>query len=318
MKIYQARQPTNDNEANTTDIPYSVDTKIDEATHQHRDNGGNNDTVYKSDLQINKSDAVFREENTDMQHPSPQHKNRTYQRHAQFAQKHTDYDFTQETNSENYSFTAGPEPSTSDTSEHPENAGDENSDNAERIVNNDAPRSEPPKTSHKKYYRRQNPHHFKGADFDFTESTKDTDYNIFNKAKERDYDISDTSQNDKPFERAERKTDGNSKDKRKKQCNYKNDTIVSDEPNTCHDTAEPDEDYNISETVENADTAFDRVAETDKSETEPKTVRKKNKRLQQKQRLQMDDDISPDPTTDKSDTARFEHSAGGLFRLFCT
>lgn len=204
MKTYQARQPTNDNVTITADTPYPADMEIatsvseqQEYSIQNVDSVHQNSNTVKSDLQMSKSDAVFREENADMQ-PLAHRKNRTYQRHTQFAQKRADYDFTKENQTEDYSFTDAPEPYSPNIAEQSENSAEDTADSVQNHLEGNTPKSASPKKSHKKYYRRQNPHLPKNADFDISDTSKDTDYN-FNAEK-----------SDKPFERAEHKADSNS------------------------------------------------------------------------------------------------------------
>ncbi|MDO5396533.1 MAG: NlpC/P60 family protein [bacterium] len=137
----------------------------------------------------------------------------------------------------------------------------------------------------KKYYRRHNPHSPKSADFNISDTSKDAEYN-FNAEK-----------TDKPFNRAEHKADSNSQ-------------AVDNADTQKESAAEQDEDYNISEAVDNSDTAFDRVSErADRSETATQTKRKKNKRLQQKQRLRTDDTVSSETEADISEKKQSEHSS---------
>ena len=268
MKTYQARQPTNDNVTITADTPYSADMEIDTAVSEQQeysiqnvDSVHQNSNTVKSDLQMSKSDAVFREENADMQQ-SAHHKNRTYQRHTQFAQKRADYDFTKENQTADYSFTDAPEPYSPNIAEQSENSAEDTADSVQNPLEGNTPKSEPPKKSHKKYYRRQNPHLPKNADFDISDTSKDTDYN-FNAEK-----------SDKPFERAEHKADSNS------------------------------------QTADNADTQKESAA--DKA---PEVKRKKNKRLQQKQRLQTNDTASSETTADFPNKEKSEnHSKDFRFK----
>ena len=268
MKTYQAWQPTNDNVTITIDTPYSADMEIDTAVSgqqeysiQNVDSVHQDSNTVKSNLQMSKSDVVFREENADMQ-PSAQRKNRTYQRHTQFAQKRADYDFTKENQTADYSFTDAPEPYSPNIAEQSENSAEDTADSVQNPLEGNTPKSEPPKKSHKKYYRRQNPHLPKNADFDISDTSKDTDYN-FNAEK-----------SDKPFERAEHKADSNS------------------------------------QTADNADTQKESAA--DKA---PEVKRKKNKRLQQKQRLQTDDTASSETTADIPNKEKSEnHSKDFRFK----
>jgi cell wall-associated NlpC family hydrolase len=244
MKTYQARQPTNDNTA------VAADAEMKHIVPEQKEYSDN--TENKSDLQMSKSDAVFREENADMQ-KSVQHKNRIYQQHTQFSAKPADYDFTKGNQTTDYNFDNTSEPYSADTAEQPGNAVDDMTDSVQKPFENNPPKSGRQKKSHKKYYRRQNPHRSKGADFDFSESKNDAEYN------------------------------------------FNNETDTRKEPAL---SRESDEDYNIGEAVEKSDTAFDRVADTDKTETAPTVKRKKNKRLQQKQRLRTDDTVSSKATAD--------------------
>lgn len=243
MKTYQARQPTNDNVTITADTPYSADMEIDTAVSEQQeysiqnvDSVHQNSNTVKSDLQMSKSDAVFREENADMQQ-SAHHKNHNYQRHTQFAQKRADYDFTKENQTADYSFTDAPEPYSPNAAEQPENSAEDTADSVQNHLEGNTPKSAPPKKSHKKYYRRQSPHLPKNADFDISDTSKDIDYN-FN--------------------------------------------------------------------AEKSDTAFDRAADT-AANKEPEVKRKKNKRLQQKQRLQTDDTVSSETTADIPDKEKSEN-----------
>ena len=287
MKTYHTRQPTNDNVTITADTPYSADMEIDTAVSEQQeyiiqnvDSVHQNSNTVKSDLQMSKSDAVFREENADMQQ-SAHHKNRTYQRHTQFAQKRANYDFTKENQTADYSFTDAPEPYSPNIAEQPENSAEDTADSVQNHFERNTPKSEPPKKSHKKYYRRQNPHLPKNADFDISDTSKDIDYN-FNAEK-----------SDKPFERAEHKADSNSQ--------------VADKADTQKESAaEPDEDYNIREVVENSDTAFECTADT-AADKKSELKRKKNKRLQQKQRLQTDDTVSSETVADIPDKEKSEN-----------
>lgn len=268
MKTYQARQPTNDNVTITANTPYSADMEIDTAVSgqqeysiQNVDSVHQDSNTVKSNLQMSKSDVVFREENADMQ-PSVQRKNRTYQQHTQFAQKRADYDFTKENQTADYSFTDAPEPYSPNIAEQSENSAEDTADSVQNPLEGNTPKSEPPKKLHKKYYRRQNPHLPKNADFDISDTSKDTDYN-FNAEK-----------SDKPFERAEHKADSNS------------------------------------QTADNADTQKESAA--DKA---PEVKRKKNKRLQQKQRLQTDDTASSETTADIPNKEKSEnHSKDFRFK----
>ena len=108
----------------------------------------------------------------------------------------------------------------------------------------------------------EHPHLPKNADFDISDTSKDTDYN-FNAEK-----------SDKPFERAEHKADSNS------------------------------------QTADNADTQKESAA--DKA---PEVKRKKNKRLQQKQRLQTNDTASSETTADIPNKEKSEnHSKDFRFK----
>ncbi|MDO5396532.1 MAG: hypothetical protein Q4G33_01255 [bacterium] len=156
MKTYQARQPTNDGAELTADISHSADTENFAFAPEQQEYGGYNsdavnvDTVRQPDLQIIKSDIGFSKENADMQRQTSQRKNRTYQRCTQFSQKSDDYDFTKKNQSSDYSFTDTSEPYSPDTAEQAENAVDETTDAVQNHFENNAPKSEPPKRSHKK------------------------------------------------------------------------------------------------------------------------------------------------------------------------
>ncbi len=308
-RIYQSQQPAGENTAVISDAPYSAETENIPVAERPQTEPQN------TELQNNNSHTVHQNENTDLQNTQMSvHKNRFYRQHTEFAQKSADYDFTKENQTADYSFTSEPEPYSTDTTEQPENTADEISDNAERIINNDVPRSESPKTSHKKYYRHQNPRPSKGADFDFTESAKAVDYDISDISRNEEYNFNNKI-SDIPFTRSQKTDGGKNADKVKKRRAYKNGRtdaeITADSANTRKEASEPkqDEDYNISKALENSDTAFDRVADADKTETTPTAKRKKNKRLQQKQRLRTDDTIPTEPAADKSETAQSEHSA---------
>ena len=238
------------------------------------------------------------------------HKNRFYRQHTEFAQKSVDYDFTKENHTADYSFTSEPEPYSPDTAEQPENIVDETAESSQNHLEGDAPNTEPPKKQHKQYYKPKNPRPSKGADFDFTESAKAADYDISDVSRKEEYNFNDKN-SDIPFTRSQKTDGGKNADKVKKRRAYKNGRtdaeITADSADTRKEPSEPkqDEDYNISEAVENSDAAFDRVADTDKTET-ASTVKRNNKRLQQKQRLRTDDTVSSETAsasdTDKSST----------------
>ena len=266
MKKYQARQPTIG--AESAAVPeqqdyggYTADT-------------GNTDT----DLQISNSDTVHYAENADLQ-VTPRNKNRIYQKHTQFAQKTADYDFAKENQTQDFSFTDTTETYSPDTAEQPENVAEETADIPQNHLEGGA-QTEPPKRSHKQYYHSHNPRREKDADFNISETSKETDYS-FTDVK------SDTS-----FDRSERKTGDNEKptDKAVRKRIYQ-----TQRDNTAKEPAaetEPSEDYDISDAVKNADKPFDYVSDSGSADSRQTAKHKKNARLQEKRRLQTDDTVS--------------------------
>ncbi len=294
MKIYQKRQSADNNTVENTNstAPLPVDYGAYDTAHQQTDISVSKQATVEShsELQISKSDIVFSKENADIQ-KSEQYKTRSYQERTQFSQKRTDYDFTKENQSSDYSFTDKAEPY---NTEHPEQAQqptddvfemvDTETENTSRYFNREHIQPEPPKKASKIYRRHSQ---------QYKPKTKETDYNFTDK------------KTDTTFKRSEHtNAEDNGSDIHKKPRPYQMQIAENAE-----NSAEP-EDYNIVEAVENANTAFDRAEDT-KDKTEPKPVkRKKNKRLQQKQRLQTDDNVSFDKPetfdTDKSDMS--EHT----------
>ena len=164
MKAYQARQPTSENVTVNADIPYSADAEID-TTGYEQDNSYT-DPVYHeaekpriTEFQQTDSSPVLRTETNDVQQ-SVQHKNRTYQRHTQFAQHTANYDFTKEAHSADYSFTEQPETDDAENTEQPDNTTSlpaliENSDDGiARQPESTVLKPEQKKKSYKQYYHR--------------------------------------------------------------------------------------------------------------------------------------------------------------------
>ena len=279
MKKYQARQPTIGAESAAAPEQqgyggYTADT-------------GNTDT----DLQISNSDTVHYAENADLQ-VTPRNKNRIYQKHTQFAQKAADYDFTKENQTQDFSFTDTTETYSPDTAEQPENVAEETADIPQNHLEGGA-QTEPPKRSHKQCYHSRNPRREKDADFNISETAKETDYS-FTDVK------SDTS-----FDRSERKTGNNAKptDKAVRKRIYQ-----TQRDNTAKEPAaetEPSEDYDISDAAKNADKPFDYVSDSGGVDSKQTAKHKKNARLQEKRRLQTDDAVSSDTAdgNDKSESA---------------
>ena len=313
MKAYQARQPTSENITINAETPYSVDAEIDTGVAERNEqNEYTADTVNADTAERpGKTNDIFHEDST-YARPSVQHKNRTYQRHTQFAQHSSDYDLTKEAHSADYSFTDPAKTNDTENTKQPENMAEQ----ADAIVENTndsfirqpesiASKPEQKKKSHKQYYHRQSPHSTKGADFDISETSKDKDFNF------------NDTRSDKPFDRAEQKRDeaakppGNQKKRHVYQEKYDN---SSDKPDTIEEPAEheTDTDYNIKDAADNSEVVFDRagdkepVKEFDKSSA---VKRKKNKRLQQKQRLHTDDTAgSTNADTAKEQTATADYS----------
>lgn len=293
MKAYQARQPTSENVTVNADTPYSADAEIDSSVTEYNEHSEYTaDTVnIASPERPSKPSDIFHEDSAYPQ-KSVQHKNRTYQRHTQFAQRSADYDFTKEAHSADYSFTYTAKTNDTENMDQPENMAEQ----ADTIVENTndgiirqpesiASKPEQKKKSHKQYYHRQSPHSTKGADFDISETSKDKDFNF------------NDTRSDKPFDRAEQKRDeaakppGNQKKRHVYQEKYDN---SSDKPDTIEEPAEHETDtnYNIKAAANNSDAVFDRAADKEQAK-EPDEAsaikRKKNNRLQQKQLLRMDD-----------------------------
>ena len=292
MKAYQARQPTSENVTVNAETPYSADFEIDTSvTERNEQNEYTADTV-NIDVpeRPNGPSDIFRKDGVYPQQ-SVQHKNRTYQRHTQFAQHTADYDFTKENHSADYSFTEPPKTDYAENEEQPDNTTslpalfENDDDGIARQPESIALKPEQKKKSHKQYYHRQGPHSSKGADFDISET-----------AKTADYSFNDT-RSDKPFDRAEQKQDeipGTSSGEQKKRRIYqeKHDNL-SDKPDMIAEPAEheTDTDYNIKDAADNSEVVFDRAADKPAKESDNASAvkRKKNKRLQQKQRLRTDD-----------------------------
>ncbi len=316
MKAYQARQPTNENATINADTPYSADAEIDTSV-----TGRNKQSEYTADTvnidateRPNEPDDIFHEDSA-YTRPSAQHKNRTYQQHTQFAQRSADYDFTKEAHSADYSFTEQPKTDDAENTEQPDNAAtlpdliENDDDGIKRQQESTVFNPEKKKKSHKQYYHRHGPHSTKGADFDISET-----------AKTADYSFNDTRSN-KPFDRAEQKRDEAAKppDNQKKRRVYQEKrNNSSDTRNTRKEPTEqePNEDYNIKDSADNSDIVFERAADKEPAKESDKASavkRKKNKRLQQKQRLHTDDtadDTNADTTKEQAASAD-SHSDNG-------
>ncbi len=294
MKAYQARQPTSENVTVNAETPHSADAEMGMAGYE-QDNSYT-DSIYheaeKSSItesQHTDSNPALHTKTNDVQQ-SVQHKNRAYQRHAQFAQHSADYDFTQENHSADYSFTEPARTDDTEDVEQPDNTTalpaliENDDDGIARQPESAVFKPEQKKKSHKQYYHRHGPHLTKDADFDISETAKAADYNF------------NDTHSDKPFDRAEQKQDeapkppGNQKKRRVYQEKHDN---PSDTHNTRNEPTdqEPNEDYNIKDAADNSDVVFDRAADKPDKEPDeaPAVKRKKNKRLQQKQRLHTDD-----------------------------
>ena len=186
MKAYQARQPTSENVTVNADTPYSADAEIDSSVTEYNEHSEYTaDTVnIASPERPSKPSDIFHEDSAYPQ-KSVQHKNRTYQRHTQFAQRSADYDFTKEAHSADYSFTYTAKTNDTENMDQPENMAEQ----ADTIVENTndgiirqpesiASKPEQKKKSHKQYYHRQSPHSTKGGDFDIFRTSKDKDFNF--------------------------------------------------------------------------------------------------------------------------------------------
>lgn len=314
MKAYQARQPTSENVTVNADTPYSADAEIDTSITEH-----NEQSEYTADIvntgvpeRPNEPSDIFRKDGVYPQQ-SVQHKNRTYQRHTQFAQRSADYDFTKEAHSTDYSFTEPIKTNDTENTEQPENMAEQ----ADTIVENTndgiirqpesmASKPEQKKKSHKQYYHRQGPHSSKSADFDISET-----------AKAADHSFNDT-RSDKPFDRAEQKQDEEPKlpgDQKKRRVYQGKHDNSSDTQNTRNEPADrkPNKDYNIKDAADNSEVVFDRAVDKPAKESDNASAvkRKKNKRLQQKQRLRMDDtEINSDNAKEQPASAD-SHSDNG-------
>lgn len=310
MKAYQARQPTSDVTVNA-ETPYSADTEM-YMTGYEQGNSYNDEAEKPSITEFRQTDSntVLHTETNDVQQ-SVQHKNRTYQRHTQFAQHTADYDFTKEAHSADYSFTYPAKTNDTENTKQPENMAEQSdtivenrNDSFIRQPESMTSKPEQKKKSHKQYYHRHSPHSTKGADFDISETAKEADYN-FNDT--RSY---------KPFDRAEQKRDeaakppGNQNKRRGYQEKHDNPSDTHNTRNKPTDQ-EPNEDYNIKVAADNSEVVFDRAADkpTKESDNASAVKQKKNKRLQQKQRLHTDDTAGgTNADTAKEQTATADYS----------
>ena len=307
MKAYQARQPTSENVTVNAETPYSADAEIDMAGYE-QDNIYSDEAEKPSITELQQTDsnhALHTEINN--VHQSVQHKNRTYQRHTQFAQRSADYDFTKENHSADYSFTEPPKTDDAENTEQPDNTTalpaliEKGDDGIARQPESTALKPEQKKKSHKQYYHRHGPHSSKGADFDISET-----------AKTADYSFNDT-RSDKPFDRAEQKQDETprtSGEQKKRRIYQEKHDNLSDKPDTIEEPAEHETytDYNIKDAADNSEVVFDRAADKPAKESDNASAvkRKKNKRLQQKQRLHTDDTedgTNADATKEQTATA---------------
>lgn len=292
MKAYQARQPTSENITINAETPYSADAEIDSSVTEYNEHSEYTaDTVnIASPERPNEPGDIFHEDSAYPQQ-SVQHKNRTYQRHTQFAQHTADYDFTKEAHSADYSFTEQSKTDDAENTEQPDNTTSlpaliENSDDGiARQPESTVLKPKQKKKSYKQYYHSQGPHSSKSADFDISETAKTADYNF------------NDTRSDKPFDRADQKRDEAAKppDNQKKRRVYQEKrNNSSDTRNTRKEPTEqePNEDYNIKDAADNSDVVFDRAIDKEPAKEFDKASavkRKKNKRLQQKQRLRTDD-----------------------------
>ena len=166
MKAYQARQPTNENVTINAETPYSADAEINTSVMERNEQNEYTSDTVNTDApeRPNEPDDIFHEDGT-YARPSVQHKNRTYQRHTQFAQHNADYDFTKENHSADYSFTDPAKTNDTENTKQPENMAEQ----ADTIVENTndstirqpesmASKPEQKKKTHKQYYHRHGPH----------------------------------------------------------------------------------------------------------------------------------------------------------------
>lgn len=291
MKAYQARQPTSENVTVNADTPYSADAEID-MTGYEQGNSYNDDAEMSGITEFQHTDSKPElHTKTNNVQQSVQHKNRIYQRHTQFAQRSADYDFTQATHSADYSFTEQPETDDAENTEQPDNTTslpaliENDDDGIARQPESTVLKPEQKKKLHKQYYHSQGPHSSKSADFDISEAAKTADYNF------------NDTRSDKPFDRAEQKQDETptqSGEQKKWRVYQEKRNNLSDNPDTIEEPAEHESntDYNIKDAADNSEVVFDRAADKEQAkepDEAPAVKRKKNKRLQQKQRLRMDD-----------------------------